>query len=349
MRLLIEGAKGKPDFDMHVAALEGSEAADRFKKLGPVVEVKSKSGLNLSDAKKIAHYCTENKIQILDAQTSRAHSLSLLVKFFNPELKLIVHRRVDNLPGKDPLNLWKYRTKKVDHYIAISEAIEKVLHGQGIDPSRISVVRSATDSSVFEGLDRDAERKSLAQAFSLDPKIFFVGNASALSHQKGYDTLIRAMKILIDQGEPIHCFIAGDGDLRDQLEKLRNDSNLDYDVTFLGFIKEVPTFLSALDVLAVPSNNEGLGTIILDGIHAGCAIVASEVGGIPEMVKHQETGLLVPPGDPKALADALKRMMISEELRNQTRVSAKQLIQNNFSIDAMVNGNFSIYQKVLSH
>ena len=68
---------------------------------------------------------------------------------------------------------------------------------------------------------------------------------------------------------------------------------LDHDVTFLGFVKEIPTLLTALDILAVPSRNEGLGTIILDGIHAGCCVCASHVGGIPEMIIDNETGKLL--------------------------------------------------------
>jgi len=331
----------------YFAGLKGHEAIGRFSKVCPTLELDPNENI-FRHVKTIIKFCHENHIQILDAQTSKAHTIGLLVKRKMPEIKLLVHRRVDNLPGTDFINQWKYRTSKVDQYVAISQAIADILTKNNIGESRIAVVPSATDSTPFENLDKHAEKQELAKAFSLDSSLPFLGNASALSHQKGYSTLIRAIKILKDSHIKMHCFIAGDGDQRTELEEMRRDLDLDQEITFLGFIKEVPTFLTALDVLAVPSNNEGLGTIILDGTHAGCAIVASKIGGIPEIIQHQQTGILIEPGDAQQLADSLQILLNDRDMQIRFNSNAKELVRAKFSLEAMVSGNIAQYQRLIN-
>ncbi len=342
LRLFMEHVD-KTKIENHFAGINGDLAITKLAPFCKTIAI-SKNEFIFSTARKLAAYCRTHKIDVIDAQSSKAHSLGLLVKRKLPAVKLVVHRRVDNKPGQGLLSKWKYRTSKVDHYIAISSAIKGILVRQGVAEERIELVPSAVDPALYGNLDRRTEKENLARAFSLDASIPFIGNASALSDQKGYDTLIKSMKILKDEGVAIHCFIAGDGDKRSELESLRMELGLDQEVTFLGFIKEVPTFLSALDVLTVPSNNEGLGTIILDGTYAGCAVIASNVGGIPEMIKHLETGLLVPPAKPAELANAIRVLVGDENMQKRLNSAAKDLVNREFSLQTMVAGNTRVLE-----
>lgn len=330
----------------HIAVRPGSIAASRFAEICPVILTDMRGGFAPGAAWKLARYCREHKIEILDAHTSNAHSLGLLIKKFYPTLKLVVHRRVDYAPGKDFINRRKYLTPAVDRYVAISHAIKGVMTNYGIPSERIDVVKSAVDLNKYSVFDREAEKTKLSETFFLNKDLCFIGNASAFTEQKGYDVLIRACHVLKQRKVPFHAFLAGDGHLMSTMEKLRADLGLEHDITFLGFIEDVPRFLSSLDVLAVSSRFEGLGTIILDGIGAGLAVAATEVGGIPEMIIHEKTGLLAPSGDHVTFANNLERLIKDTPLRTELHASAKAHIEQEFSIINMVHGNLEVYKRV---
>jgi glycosyltransferase involved in cell wall biosynthesis len=342
---LVSGSK--QDAEHHIAVRPGSIAGKRFAGVCPVIPVEMRGGFAPVAAWKLAAYCRRHEIGVIDAHTSNAHSLGILIRGFYPQVKLVVHRRVDYAPGSDFINRKKYLSPKVDRYVAISRAIKNVLVTYGVPADRISVVRSAVDLTKYNQFDRTAEKNKLAATFSLSPELTFIGNASAFTEQKGYDTLITACKIMKDRGVPFHAFLAGDGHLMNQMEKLRADLGLEHDVTFLGFIEDVPRFLSSLDILAVSSRFEGLGTVILDGIGAGLAVVASDVGGIPEMIMHDKTGLLAPVGDAPAFAGGLAALIADRDRREKLQTAARRHIEEEFSVDAMIKGNLSVYRDLV--
>jgi glycosyltransferase involved in cell wall biosynthesis len=168
-----------------------------------------------------------------------------------------------------------------------------------------------------------------------------------MTSQKGYETLMHALKILLEDEIPFHCFVAGDGPLRQKIEKMRIDFGLDHHLTFLGWIKQVPEFLSALDILVMPSNFEGLGTLILDGTYAGCCVAASDVGGIPEMIIHEKTGLLSPVGGAEVLAENLKDLISNSDKCSRLVSAARDHINKNFSLSSMVTGNLQVYSEII--
>lgn len=285
-----------------------------------------------------------NKIQILDAHTAKAHTLALNVKFFYSNFKIVVHRRVDNKIKNKFLTQKKYYSPHVDHYVAISQAIADILVGYGVPQQKISVVKSAVDASIYEKLDRTKLQQEMRKKYKLADDVTIIGNASALSEQKGYPTLIRAAAELKKITSQFRIFIAGEGEQKESLEKLVNDLELSSHVTFLGFLNYVPEFLSCLDILAIPSNNEGLGSVILDAILAGCCPVGSRVGGIPEIIKDHQTGLLIEAGDFSRLAEQLSYLIKNPLIRAQLTQNARQHVQSEFSLTSMVNGNFQVYK-----
>lgn len=131
--------------------------------------------------------------------------------------------------------------------------------------------------------------------------------------------------------------------------RMTRDLNLQQKIIFTGFIRNVPQFLTALDILAVPSNNEGLGTVILDGFLASCAVVGSEVGGIPEIVIPRKTGLLQKVGDYTGLADNLNFLMDHPDKRVEWAETGRQYVKSEFSLDSMVQGNLKIYQELFNN
>ncbi|MBM4251331.1 MAG: glycosyltransferase family 4 protein [Deltaproteobacteria bacterium] len=346
LRLLLNGLKGT-DLENHVALRPGSLAIERLRGLAQQIVLPMRGGFDLFAARQLANYCKSKKIDIIDAHTSNGHAMGLLLRHFCPGTRLVVHRRVDYAPHRGLLNRRKYLSPKVDRYVAISHAIANVLTQYGVPAARLEVVRSAIDPAIYEHIDAVQARRELTQSFGLDFGTMLIGNASALTDQKGYEVLLDAAAILKRQGENFHVFIAGDGPLMSDLECQRQTLGLAHHVTFLGFIKEVPTFLRALDILAVPSHFEGLGTILLDGLAAGLAVAATAVGGIPEVIMPEVTGLLSADGDADGLALNLTRLLHEHDLRKRLNAAGRAHIDAEFSVGAMIAGNLDVYQKLL--
>ena len=132
------------------------------------------------------------------------------------------------------------------------------------------------------------------------------------------------------------------------MEDLRAQLNLEYDVTLLGFIEDVPRFLSALDVLTISSRYEGLGTIVLEAIGAGLAVAATAAGGIPEMIIDQKTGLLSPIDQPEKFAGSIMALLDSKDLRAQLSKEALTHVSKHFSIESMINRNIENYKSLIT-
>jgi glycosyltransferase involved in cell wall biosynthesis len=237
--------------------------------------------------------------------------------------------------------------------VAISHFIGQILLDYGVAANQVSVVRSAVDPLPYQKLERNACGQKWRHRFQIPDQTLLLGSASALSPQKGPDILLQSLAQLHQNSNSSsvpqwHCLIAGEGDMRPQLEQMVRDLDLNSRVTLTGFVREIPELLSAFDVLLLPSRNEGLGTLVQEAMLAGTPVIASAVGGIPEMVHPGETGLLVPPEDPEALGQAIQDIVTNEKLRGQLVTAARQLIDAEFSLNSMVEGNLKVYRSVLT-
>lgn len=347
-RLLMEGLASKVEFQ--AAATPRDSIAYREKRWScETLGLPSGNPLNPLNALALVQFIKKHRINLVDAHTAKAHSLALKALAFLPDVKLVVHRRVDNVPKASLWTRRKYFHNRVDRYTAISRFIAQVLVDYGISPKKIRVARSAVSDQVYRTLDSQAEKAQWKQKYSIPDNHILIGNASALSPQKGYETLLKGAAELQKRRDDFTVLIAGDGPLKESLMRMTRDLNLQQKIIFTGFIRNVPQFLTALDILAVPSNNEGLGTVILDGFLASCAVVGSEVGGIPEIVIPRKTGLLQKVGDYTGLADNLNFLMDHPDKRVEWAETGRQYVKSEFSLDSMVQGNLKIYQELFNN
>lgn len=332
----------------HVATKKNSEISKRMSHLASIIELPLKGELDLYSSYKLSRYCLAHKVSLIDCQTSHAHSIGLLCKrLFLPNVKLVVHRRVDFPIKTGFFNRLKYRHEGIDQFVAISEKIGSILQNFSILPEKLSVVRSAIDDPKYTLFDRTQEKEAWLRRLDLKPETALIGQAAAMTDQKGYPTLIRSLAHLKKEGLNFHCIIAGDGPLMAQISDLIKQNKLENHISLLGWIDEVPSLLSAVDIFAMPSNFEGLGTTLLEAMHAGCCVVATEVGGIPEMVKHEKTGLMAAKGDDKQFAKQLKRAILDPELRKRLNKEGTQHVKTYFSLNAMIEGNHKVYKSLL--
>lgn len=347
IRLLLQSVQTHA-WEWHLVAPPGSEAIQRMAPLAKTLAVPMRGARILTAAFRVARYVRAQGIQLIDCQSGRAHNLGLFVKKLCPEVKLVVHRRVDYAPAPGFWHRRKYVHPSIDRFICISAAIQRILADFGVPANRLVTVRSAVDGGPFQGIDRAAARLQLAKEWAIDPAEAVIGNVAYITEQKDHATLIRALGLLKDKGLHFFAFIAGDGELRPAAEALAAELGLGpAHLRFLGIRKDVGQLLAASDIFALSSRDEGLGTSLLDAVHCGCALVATAVGGIPEIIIDGQTGLLAPAHDFTALARQLERVLRTPELLEKLRRAAAIHVAREFSLESMVNGNLAVYEELI--
>jgi glycosyltransferase involved in cell wall biosynthesis len=233
-----------------------------------------------------------------------------------------------------------------DLIIAISDHIARFTVSRGVRyPSRVRRVYHGLEPLVTQALEREGQL--IRGELGIGPADFLVGNVGRLALQKGQRHLIGAMPLLLERVPRAHAIIAGGGDLEDYLRDLSVDVGVADRVHVLGPRRDVPALMHAIDVFAMPSIWEGFGLVLLEAMAAGRPIVASRVATIPEVVVDGETGLLVPPGDPVALAEALAELAHDAGRARQLGEAGRQRLRQRFSIEKMVGDTELLYRELV--
>ena len=165
-----------------------SVGAKRFDKIADTILFKYKGVSAYISALRLA-FGEEHDISILDCQSSKAHTLALICKLFNPKIKIVVHRRVDFIPGRGFFNKLKYTSRAINSYVAISSAIGRILRDSGIDPNKIKVIASAVDKQPFVSTDPLISRKNVREALKIPETTSVILCVAYFTHQKGHETL----------------------------------------------------------------------------------------------------------------------------------------------------------------
>ena len=274
-------------------------------------------------------------VDVVHFHTARAHALAPLCR--GRGARLVVTRRMDYVPAGGPYVRYLYN-HAVDVVIAISEGVRAALRRAGVRDGRIRVVPSAVDLGRVAA-PADARVRVRAE-WGVGPEEVLVLVPGALERRKGHDVLLAAAMHLAAAAPPVRWVFCGEGREREALQRMA--APLDGAVRFAGFRTDIGACLAAADVVALPSRQEGLGVAALEAMAAGLPVVGSRVGGLAEAVVHAETGLLVPPDDPGALATALARLIGDGGLRAALGRAARERAKR-FSSAQMAEGTLACY------
>ncbi|OPZ09126.1 MAG: putative glycosyltransferase EpsD [candidate division BRC1 bacterium ADurb.BinA364] len=285
-----------------------------------------------------------NGADLLHAHASLAHGLAWRTLRRAPRALLVVTRRVDFAVGGNWLSRAKYRNPRT-RYIAISSGVRQALEQGGVAPDRIATVPSGIDAGRFSG---QYGRQDLLDEFHLPPETFIVGNIAALTDHKGQCYLIDAAKFVLDAHPNAFFLIAGEGELRVALESQIRRLGLGGRVVLTGFRRDIEKILAGIDLFAVSSHLEGLCTSLLDAMHFGKPAVGTRVGGVVDAIEPERSGLLVPARDPRALANAICRMIEQPETRARFGAAARRIAGERFTAESMVEGTAKAYDRFLA-
>ena len=264
------------------------------------------------------------------------HHSALVVTAHNPAL-----RHHYSLKGRLLASMVK---SQPDAWIVLSERNRSLLASQRVGPRSIHVVPPGLPPARFDApLAPDAARKALG----VPAEAFIVGTVGRLARQKRHDILIRALSTLVNTIPGLHLTILGDGELRKVTEQLASEL-MPGRVTLAGHRTDVPRLLRAFDIFALSSDFEGLPFALLEAMAAGRAIVTTDVQGAGEAIRNEREGLLVPPGEPRALAAAISRLATDSTLAHQLGDAARRRFSQEYTTDLMVARTEALYGTLLA-
>ena len=289
---------------------------------------------------KLARIIRAQKVDIIHAHTGHAHLHACLARRLAGRGKLVVSRRVDFTPSRNALTRWKYA--QPDRIIPVSHYIAQVLIDYGVDPGLLTIIHSTQNPKRF---DVSPLPRSELGATEEAPLLICV---AALVGHKDHDTLLAAMPAVVREFPKVQLLLVGEGELHHHIEKKIAHLSLEKTVRLLGYRSDVPRILRASDVFVLSSKMEGLGGATLEAMICGLPVVACAAGGIPEAVHHEETGLLVPPGDSAGLAGALIRVLKDPDLARTLVANGHALVEERFTTDRMVDSTLKVYEQLLA-
>lgn len=247
-----------------------------------------------------------------------------------------------SLAGSLFLSIERRAAAVSDRLLAISADVQKHLLSLGVGTGpQFRVIPNGIDLAYFD----PAGSYPRPAGVTGSPVI---GCIASLTPEKGLATLVEAVPRLAAQYPSLQVCIVGDGPLRADLEREAQAGGLESRVQFCGATADVRPYLSSFDVLALPSLSEGMGRVLMEAMAMNVPVVASRTGGVPEVVTDGETGLLVSPGDPAALAEGLAALLGDEAGRRAMAERARRRVAEEFSLDRMIRSVEQIYMDLVA-
>ncbi len=241
------------------------------------------------------------------------------------------------LPMGTPIKKWTVQkleqnlSRRTEEIIAVSHALKQdIIKNCQLPPNRIKVIHNGISfPSHFSGPE-------VRRHLSLDKDVILVGTVARLIPSKGVDIFLEAIPMVVNVLKNIRFVVIGSGPYEEVLKKKAEALQLKNRVTFLGYVEPIWDYLDALDIFVLPTLSEGLGLSILEAMAVGKPVIATRVGGIPEIISHGDNGDLVSPGSAKELADAILYLAATPRIRTDYGQRGYRHVRQHFTVHKMV-------------
>jgi len=271
--------------------------------------------LELRERKKakyfIRYFIRENSIEVVHTHNRDADIPGLLAsKNLRGVLKIstihaFLHRDKFGEPKMNfPLWIYNRILKKIpDKIITVSESLHRQLVDEiGIKEDKVVTIRNALD---FSRIGITKNREDLKKSLGILPTHTVIGGVGHLIYIKGYHYLVEAAERVVDKTSKVKFILIGEGNQRKYLEKMVEDKNLGENFVFVGKVKNVFDYYQIMDIFVHPSLSEGLPRVVMEAMYCGLPVIATSVGGTPEVVEDGRTGILIPPKNSEALSQSI--------------------------------------------
>ena len=230
--------------------------------------------------------------------------------------------------------------------IAVSDAVKNDIKNWPLINDKIVVIKNGIKEPKFYTKETAREKLLSLVGAPHTPDTFIIGTIAELHKSKGLQYAIEAFADLAQRDSNLRYFILGGGDEKEHLDMLVRHYGLQERVFLVGFIEDAARFLPAFNVFILPSTTEALGLVLLEAGHAKLPVIASNVGGIPEIIEDGITGILVPPRNLKGLADAIKKLIESPALRMSLGTALHKKVNSTFSSEKALSTTLALYEKM---
>jgi D-inositol-3-phosphate glycosyltransferase len=291
-------------------------------------------------SRRLARILRSHEIEIAVVMQSKDINIVAGAKLFYPKSKLVYYQQMQSKVNKrDVLHTWMY--SKLSLWISLTKRMkQEVLEHTRVPERMIRVVPLGRDTHRFD--PRRYNQSEARRRYGLPQHKHIVGVIGRLDPQKGQEEFLRSLPIVLEQGHDVFYVILGEetrgeGGYRRHLVNLSYQLGVQDHVRFLPFTKDVPEFMAAIDVFALPSYSETFGLVLIEAMAMEKPVVATSTGGVPEIVEDGRDGLLVPPRDEKALAEAIVLLLEDASLRNTLSRHARRDAMRRFDSSRCVD------------
>jgi glycosyltransferase involved in cell wall biosynthesis len=325
-----------------LVAVRDSAIALRAQAAGIRVHVVSDRARRIGAARRLRQLIREKRFDLVYANEAHALTAAWLARVHR-RVPLVAARRVVFPISRSPISLARYRAAA--RIVAISEAVRSELLAAGLDAKRIEVVPDGVE--IPDPISPEAHLRA-RERWGLPVDATVIVNVGAFSAEKGHALLIEAFARLRREIGNCRLLIAGDGPLRDQLERQAKEAGVGAEINFAGFVSEVDAVYRAGDLFVFPSLHEGAGTSLLRAMAFGLPVLALARGGVSEIIAHGRNGVLVQKASADALAQAAAAMLRDVELRERLSQAAREAVASRYSADRMIDATARIFEELIS-
>ena len=338
---LLDGLRRK-DMENVLVCPSGSAIATALTNVDAVREIPMRGDLDLGFVLRFRRLIRKERLDIVHVHSRRGADTLGGLAARSAGVRAVLSRRVDN-PERNALGRLKYRL--YSRVITISEGIRQVLLSEGVPATRLVCVKSAVDRRLFQPKNRDDAW--FRKEFRLPEGAPVLGMVAQFIERKGHHVLLEALPKILDTFPDSRVLLFGKGPLETEVIQAVHERGLDATVRFAGFRDDLPNILCCLDAVVHPALKEGLGVSLLQAASSAVPIVGTDTGGIPEIVRDGENGLLIPPNDPDALATAVGRLLADPVWAGILGARGRAIVNTEFSVSTMVDGNYRVYEQIL--
>lgn len=321
-----------------VACLPKGELHTRLSPDHKVIDLNPSHGLDVRAALKLKKVCDAHAIDLIHCHTPKAHTLAVMSRLLGCNRPILCTKRTSFKIGNNFFSKYKYR--KVDQVVCLTEGAKQQLLKQ-LPDLKVDVIPSAIEQT------QQVNRGMISNHLPETQNLIKVGYVAALTAEKNPEVFIDTARKVLTKHADVHFLWIGDGRLLTAIkQQVSEDPVLRDRISFPGFQKMIQPWIADLDLLFFPSLAEGMGTTLLDAMQHQVPIVASNIPGINNILKNEESGLLGDPQDAHGFAESIDKLLIDKVLRDRLCARAFEDVQDYF-VEPMVERYLTWYRKLL--